>query len=71
MREQGCAIGVVRVAEADEGDNRRCWREDGPETCGDQIISIDSEADFDGSLCCYDVTHSDDSSCGVATPIVG
>lgn len=31
----------------------------GPPGCEDAIRSIDSEPDFDGELCCYDVTNGD------------
>jgi hypothetical protein len=39
---------------------------EGPPGCGTDILSIDSDADYDGELCCYDVTDGDTSEtlCG-------
>jgi hypothetical protein len=44
---------------------------EGPPECGTDILSVDSEADFDGELCCYDVSGGDTSEAPCARGSVG
>lgn len=70
--DQACIQWSEAEGACPAGDVAREYMGAGGSTCG-KVVSVDSEGDFDGTACCYDVTERDENdfeSC-IPSPSVG